>query len=139
MSSSVSATEHTRGFLTEWFARLEASGFDGGVFLGALSDDLVWTATGESPVSGTFRGKQSYVDNVWRPLDDHLSKWPKAHVLRILADGEWAVVEFRGVGGVGRNGTDYTLQYCWVLRVVDDYVREVVGYYDQVKVAELFA
>jgi uncharacterized protein len=138
-SSSISATEHTRWFLTDWFARLEATGFDGGVFLDALSDDLVWTATGTSPVSGTFRGKQSYIDNVWRPLDDHLVTWPTASVLRILADGEWAVVEFRGVGGLGRNGADYTLEYCWVVRVVDDRVREVVGYYDQVKVNELFA
>ena len=138
-SSLLPPTEQTRRFLTEWFDRLEATGFDGGVFLDALADDLVWTATGTSPVSGTFRGKQSYVDNVWRPLDDHLDKWPKATVLRILADGEWAVVQFRGVGGVGRNGTDYTLEYCWVIRVVDDRVREVVGYYDQVKVAELFA
>lgn len=132
-------TEHTRRFLTDWFARLEASGFAGEVFLGALADDLVWTATGHSPVSGTFRGKQAYADNVWRPLDDRLDRWPRAEVRRILADGEWAVVEFRGVGGVGRNGADYTLDYCWVIRVVDDRVREVVGYYDQAKVAELFA
>jgi uncharacterized protein len=134
-----SATERTRRFLTDWFARLESSGFDGGVFLGALSDDLVWTATGASPVSGTFRGKPSYVDNVWRPLDDHLARWPRAEVLRILADGEWAVGEFHGVGGLGRNGADYPLQYCWVIRVVDDLVHEVVGYHDQVEVNELFA
>ena len=63
-SSSTSATERTRRFLTDWFDRLEASGFDGRVFLDALADDLVWTATGSSPVSGTFRGKQSYVDDV---------------------------------------------------------------------------
>ena len=137
-SPSLSATDRTRHFLVDWFARLERSGFDGGVFLGALSDDLIWTATGTSPVSGTFQGKQSYIDNVWRPLDDHLARWPRANVVRILADGEWAVVEFHGVGGLGRNGTDYTLQYCWVIRVVNDLVREVVGYYDQVKVNELF-
>ena len=138
-STSVAVTERTRRFLTDWFARLEASRFDGGVFLGALAEDLVWTATGSSPVSGTFRGKQSYIDHVWRPLDDHLTRWPRADVLRILADGEWAVVEFRGVGGIGRNGTDYSLHYCWIVRVVDDQVREVVGYYDQVKVNELFS
>jgi hypothetical protein len=40
-SPSSSATEQTRRFLTDWFARLEATGFDGGVFLDALSDDLV--------------------------------------------------------------------------------------------------
>jgi ketosteroid isomerase-like protein len=135
----LTATERTRRFLTDWFDQLEATGFDGGVFLGALSDDLVWTATGTSPVSGTFRGKQAYIDGVWHPLDDHLTTWPKAEVQRILADGEWAVVEFHGVGGVGRNGTDYTLQYCWVVRVVEDRIVEVIGYYDQVKVAELFA
>jgi uncharacterized protein len=137
-SPSSTATERTRRFLTDWFDQLEATGFDGGVFLGALSDDLVWTATGNSPVSGTFRGKQAYIDGVWRPLDDHLETWPKAEVQRILADGEWAVVEFHGVGGVGKNGTDYTLQYCWVVRVVEDRIVEVVGYYDQVKVGELF-
>ena len=136
---SPTATERTRRFLTDWFDQLEATGFDGTVFLGALSDDLVWTATGNSPVSGTFRGKQAYIDGVWRGLDSHLVTWPKAEVQRILADGEWAVVEFHGVGGLGRNGTDYTLQYCWVLRVVEDLIVEVVGYYDQVKVAELFA
>jgi ketosteroid isomerase-like protein len=133
------STERTRRFLTDWFARLEASGFDGGVFLDALADDLVWTATGNSPVSGTFHGKQSYVDNVWRPLDDHLVTWPKADVLRILADGEWAAVEFAGVGGVGRNGTDYSLRYCWVIRVAGDRITEVIGYYDQVTVQALFA
>lgn len=138
-SPSSTATERTRRFLTDWFDQLEATGFDGGVFLGALSDDLVWTATGNSPVSGTFRGKQAYIDGVWHALDDHLETWPKAEVQRILADGEWAVVEFHGVGGVGKNGTDYTLQYCWVVRVVEDRIVEVVGYYDQVKVDELFA
>jgi len=40
---------------------------------------------------------------------------------------ECAVVEFHGVGGLGRNGTGYTLQYCWVIHVVDDLVREVVN------------
>ena len=56
-----------------------------------------------------------------------------------MADGDWGFVEFEGVGGRGTNGTDYTIRYCWVMRVEDDLVREVVGYYDQSKVAELFA
>ena len=139
MDTTHTTTETTRAFLVDWFDRLAATGFDGGIFLDALSDDLVWTATGTSPVSGTFRGKQAYVDGVWRPLDRHLQRWPRADVLRILADGEWATVEFRGVGGLGVNGLDYSLQYCWVLRVVDGRITEVVGYYDQTKVEALFA
>ena len=132
-------TDATRAFLTDWFDRLAASGFSGEVFLGALSDDLVWTATGESPVSGTFRGKQAYADGIWRKLDDRLERWPRARVLRMIVDGEWATVEFDGVDGLGRNGTDYSMRYCWLLRVVGSQVVEVIGYYDQVKVNALFA
>jgi len=132
-------TTATRDFLTTWFQELSDSGFDGNVFLAALSDDLRWTATGHSPVSGTFDGKQAYIDNVYRRLDDRLEKWPRAEVRRIMADGEWGFVEFDGIGGLGKNGTDYTLQYCWVIRVVDRLIVEVIGYYDQSKVNELFA
>jgi ketosteroid isomerase-like protein len=128
----------TKDFLRDWFDRLAASGFDGNVFLDAFSDDLVWTATGHSPVSGTFHSKAEYIDKVYRPLDEHLETWPRAEVLRILADGDWAIVEFNGVGGVGTNGTDYSLRYCWVIHVEDSRITEVVGYYDQTKVAELF-
>ncbi len=138
-SAGVDVTQVTRAFVHDWFARLERSGFAAPVFLAALADDVVWTATGHSPVSGTFRGKQAYIDGVYRVLDDRLQRWPQAQVTRILVDGEWASVEFVGVGGVGRNGTDYTLQYSWILHVVDHHIREVVGYYDQSKVLELFA
>jgi uncharacterized protein len=132
-------TTTTRTFLTDWFDRLAATGFDASVFLDALADDLVWTATGESPVSGTFHGKQAYADGIWRRLDERLARWPRAQVLRILADGEWATVEFDGVDGLGHNGTDYSMRYCWLLRVQDDRIHEVIGYYDQTKVTELFS
>jgi ketosteroid isomerase-like protein len=128
----------TKDFLKDWFDRLAATGFDGAVFLDAFSDNLVWTATGHSPVSGTFRSKADYIEKVYRPLDDHLETWPQADVTRILADGDWAIVEFNGVGGVGKNGTDYSLQYCWVIHVEANVITEVTGYYDQTKVAELF-
>ncbi|MET3860823.1 ketosteroid isomerase-like protein [Dietzia sp. 2505] len=128
-----------RHFLADWFDRLSASGFDGSVFLDALADDLVWTATGQSPVSGTFHGRQQYIDNVWTPLDQHLARWPRAEVVRILGDGDWATVQFRGVGGLGVNGSDYTLDYCWIVHVENDRITEVIGFYDQTKVNELFA
>ena len=57
----------------------------------------------------------------------------------MVADGEWGVVEFSSTGGVGRNGTGYNMRYCWVMHVRDNYVDEVIGYYDQAKVNELFS
>ena len=132
-------TAVTRDFLVDWFARLTDSGFDGAVFTGSLAEDVVWTATGHSPISGTCHGLAEYLEKIYRPLDERLTRWPRPQVLRILVDGQWGLVEFSGVGGLGRNGTDYSMRYCWLLRVVDGKVREVVGYYDQGKVAELFA
>jgi uncharacterized protein len=126
-------------FLRNWFGRLAESGWTAEVFLAALADDLVWTATGTSPVSGVFHGKEEYVDKVYRPLDERLVTWPKPVVERIVAEGEWGVVQFGSRGGPGKNGTDYNMRYCWAMRVNDGLVREVVGYYDTAKVAELFS
>lgn len=125
--------------LREWFGRLTDTGFSSEVFLAGLAPDVVWTATGTSPISGVFRGLPAYVDGVYRPLDARLLRWPDPVVERITAEGDRGVVEFRGVGGVGHNGCDYSMRYCWSMRVEGGLVREVVGYYDQSKVHELFA
>jgi ketosteroid isomerase-like protein len=125
--------------LRAWFARLSESGFSSEIFLAGLAPDVVWTATGNSPVSGTFHGLAAYVAGVYRPLDERLSRWPDPVVERITAEGDRGVVEFRGEGGLGKNGCDYSMRYCWSMRVEGGLVREVIGYYDQNKVDELFA
>ncbi len=125
-------------FLRDWFATLESTGWTAEAFLAALSDDVVWTATGTSAVSGTYRGKQAYIDGVYRRLDDRLASWPKPSVERIVADGDWGTVLFTSREGLGKNGIDYNMRYCWVIHVVDDRVHEVIGYYDTAKVNALF-
>jgi hypothetical protein len=134
-----SAATGTGRFLKNWFDRLAESGWTAEVFLGALSEDLVWTATGTSPISGTYRGLTAYVDGIYKPLDERLESWPRPSVERIVADGEWGVVEFSSTGGRGTNGTDYNMRYCWVIHVQQGLVTEVTGYYDTRTVCALFA
>lgn len=129
----------TATFLNEWFNRLTNSGWTAEVFLDVLADDLIWTATGSSPVSGEFHGKAAYIANVYQPLDEHLVSWPKPIVERIIADGDWGVVQFTSTGGRGHNGTDYNMRYCWAMRRAGRQIVEVIGYYDTAKVVELFA
>jgi uncharacterized protein len=76
---------------------------------------------------------------VYKPLDERLASWPKPVVERIIGEQEWAAVQFRSEDGKGKNGVDYNMQYCWLIRVSDGKVCEVVGFYDQLKVAELFS
>ena len=129
----------TGTFLRTWFDDLAASGWTSEVFLARLSDDVVWTATGTSPVSGVYHGLAAYTDGVYRKLDAVLESWPRPHVERIVAEGEWGVVEFSSTGGLGKNGVDYNMRYCWLMRVEGDRVTEVIGYYDTSKVEALFA
>jgi len=131
-------TEHTRALVTGMFERWEQKG-DTGPFLAALADDLSWTVTGSSPIAGTYGGKAEYLEGVFRRLDERLESWPVPRVRLIVADGEWVVVFWRGVGGRGRRGEDYTMDYTWWMRIEEDKVREVVGFYDGEKVAALFA
>jgi ketosteroid isomerase-like protein len=42
-----------------------------------LADDLVWVATGSSPVAGTYKGKQVYLEKIIKRLGDRLQSWPK--------------------------------------------------------------
>lgn len=129
----------TGTFLLDWFDRLTKSGWTSDIFLAALSEDLVWTATGNSPISGTYRGLSAYTEGIFRRLDEKLESWPRPKVERIVAEGDWGVVEFSSTGGRGKNGTDYNMRYCWVIHVEDGLVTEVIGYYDTSTVNALFS
>ena len=128
----------TRTTLERVFAAVPTSGF-GAPFLAALDDDLVFTATGVSPLSGRYEGKKAYVDGVLARLHERLATPLRPTVEQLLVDGEWACVRFRTEGVRGRNGADFSMQYCWLLRVVAGRVTEIVGFYDTRKMADLFA
>ncbi|EXJ68717.1 uncharacterized protein A1O5_08511 [Cladophialophora psammophila CBS 110553] len=136
-------TEATRSFIESLFTAVALDNF-GTSFAAALSDDLVWTVTGSSPIAGTYNGKQVYIDKVLTPLRDVLVSLPVPIVEHIFADGDWATVNWRSQGVVGKNGANYDMQYAWLMRTeLDDTgarkIVEVIGFYDSVKVTAVFA
>jgi hypothetical protein len=42
--------------------------------------------------------------------------------------GDTACVQFHGEGGVGKNGANIDMQYCWVIRLRDGLIAHVTGY-----------
>jgi ketosteroid isomerase-like protein len=128
----------TTATLESVFSRISEHGF-GQAFLDALADDLVFTATGSSPLAGRYTSKAEYQDRVLGRLHERLATPLRPAIEQMLVDGEWATVRFRTEGVRGHNGADFSMQYCWLLRVVDGRIVEIVGFYDTKKMVDLFA
>jgi uncharacterized protein len=104
-------------------------------FRDSLSDDFTWTLTGTTAWSGTYRGKDVVLKQLMRPLFDQFATRYTNTATRIIGEGEWVVVECRG-NVETRTGRRYDNQYCWVCRVTDGRLREVIEYMDTELVAQ---
>jgi ketosteroid isomerase-like protein len=59
-------SNHT-ALIQDLFANITREGWST-KFNDALADDLVWVATGSSPVAGTYEGKQVYLEKIIKRL-----------------------------------------------------------------------
>jgi ketosteroid isomerase-like protein len=130
-------TERNRALLTDLFAAPGREGW-GEVFLAALRDDVVFNAMGRSPIAGHYEGKRVYSEEVLAKLHDRLLVRPTLVVDKIIVDGDMASVRFHSTGGKGKNGADFSTDYCWVFRLIDGAIAEIWGYYDTGKMIDLF-
>ena len=128
----------TRTFITNLFSNISQEGL-GNSFIDSLSDKVIWTATGSSPLSGRYEGKKAYREQILAKLHERLETSVKPQVDLILVDGDWAAVNFHTTGAKGYNGVDFSMSYCWLMRVENGKVTEVIGFYDQKKMCDLFA
>jgi uncharacterized protein len=98
-------------------------------FVESLADDFCWTLTGTTEWSGTYRGKQAVREQLMRPLFENFATQYTNTAQRFIAEGDWVVVECRG-NVTTRRGEPYNNQYCWVCRVEDGKLKEVIEYMD---------
>ena len=130
-------TLSTRNFLSGLFATVHEHGFNTS-FQDALSEDIIWTATGSSPLAGVYRGKEAYLGNVLSILHERLETSIRPQVHRMVIEEEWASVYFESSDVRAKNGADFSMQYLWLIRVVQQKIVEVVGFYDQKKMHDIF-
>jgi uncharacterized protein len=109
---------------------------DGRPFFKLLADDVRWTVTGSTPVSGTHNSKRDFRQTV-KSLAEKFAGDLKVTVRDVIADGDKVAVQWEG-HAVGKNGTAYDQTYCWVMRLTDGMVRECIAYLDTELVTRLF-
>ncbi|MEF2070337.1 nuclear transport factor 2 family protein [Consotaella aegiceratis] len=130
--------DRNRAVLDTLFGVLAWEGWGSG-FLATLRDDVVFNAMGQSPISGRYEGKDIYRTQVLERLHERIAQSPKLTPISMLVDGEMACVRFQSRGGVGVNGADFSMDYCWVFHILDGGIKEIWGYYDTAKMIALFA
>ena len=120
-------TEHNRKLIEGIFAERAQNNFR--PFADALADDVRWTTPGSSVWSRTFTGKQAVLDDLLGMVRQQLVERVRLKVLRILADGEYVVVQAEGRAAT-KKGKPYNNAYCFLYRIAGDKITEVTEYLD---------
>jgi uncharacterized protein len=122
-------------------ARLVTTIFDevargnGTPFWDACHDDLVWRTIGTGSWSGEFAGKQTVVDEIFRPLNRVLAE--RATIpTRVIDGGEVVVVQARG-RNLTRDGRRYDNDYVFVIHFRGDRIARYEEYCDTELVANV--
>ncbi len=107
----------------------ELSKGNGKPLIDNLADDFCWTVTGTTSWSGTYRGKEAVLNDLFKPLFSHFSDQYTNTALRIIAEEDVVVVEARG-RVTTTEGKPYNNAYCFVCRLADGKLKEMTEYMD---------
>ncbi len=116
----------------EIFAGLSVG--DGRLFIDSMAEDFCWTIIGSTAWSGTYRGKEAVRMKLLRPLLAQFAERYSHTLHRIVAEGDYVVVECRG-RVTTTTGRPYNNTYCWVCRVGNGKLKELTEYMDTELVA----
>lgn len=103
----------------------------------AMSEDMHWNWMGTGPLAKSFVGKSSVVNELLAAAKTTIKQPAKAVVHRILADGDYVIVECTGQN-ITTDGKAYNNNYCWVCRFNEGKLREINEYMDTELVMETF-
>jgi ketosteroid isomerase-like protein len=120
------AAENKR-LMEDVFAEL-AKG-NGRPFVEALSEDVRWTIIGDTAWSGAWEGLASVQIELLDPLFAQFASTYRARAVRLIAEGDWVVIESRG-DVTTTSDRPYRNTYCYVCRLERGKVKEITEYCD---------
>lgn len=108
---------------------------NGAPFWEACHDDVVWRTIGDGSWSGTFAGKQTIVDEIFRPLNRALVERATLPT-RVIDGGDVVVVQARG-RNLTREGKRYDNDYVFVIHFRDGKIARYEEYCDTELIARV--
>lgn len=94
----------------------------------AMADDFRWVFPGNWSWSGIWEPKQVVLDQLLRPLMAQFTDY-RCEADVVLAEGDRVVVQARGYATTKR-GEPYHQTYCYIFRMADGQLAEVVEHCD---------
>ena len=98
-------------------------------FVAAMADDFIWRIIGSKAWSGEYVGKVDVRERLLKPLYAQFVTPSRITAKRILADGDYVVVQCEG-DATTVSGERYANTYCFVIRITDGQLREMTEYMD---------
>ena len=98
-------------------------------FAAAMAEDFAWHMKGSTPWSGSFTGKAEVRGRLMKSLFGQFATTYTNRASRILADGDFVVVECEGQVTT-KAGKAYNNSYCYVIRMAEGQMRELTEYMD---------
>lgn len=108
---------------------------NGAPFWEACHDDLVWRTIGSGSWSGEFVGKQTIIDEIFRPLNRVLMQRSTIPV-RVIDGGDAIVVQALGKN-LKRDGQRYDNDYVFVIHFKDGKIARYEEYCDTELIARV--
>src|SRR5512147_1557702 len=108
---------------------------NGAPFWDACHDDVVWRTIGEGSWSGEFAGKQTIIDEIFRPLNRALVERATLPT-RVIDGGDVVVVQARG-RNLTREGQRYDNDYVFVIHFRDGKIARYEEYCDTELIARV--
>ena len=107
----------------------ELSKGNGQPFTDLWSDDFCWIVSGNTKWSKAYRGKQTVLKELMRPLFANFATQYRNTAHRFIAEDDYVAVECRGQV-MTKGGKPYNNSYCYVCRMADGKLKELTEYLD---------
>lgn len=123
----MSAETGAEAVVRQWFDRVSKG--DGPGAMELFDPEVSYTLQGTTPVSGTYSGLQSVVDDFLVPWRKQIDGEIVLDVSEVITQGDRVVVLCRGRAKTVF-GHDYDNEYCFVFRVRDGRITHVNEFLD---------
>jgi ketosteroid isomerase-like protein len=121
------STAENKAALQSAFAELARG--NGKPFAALWAADFVWTISGHTAWSRSYRGRDSVEKDLMAPLFARFATRYTNTAIRFIAEDDYVVVQCQG-NVMTKSGLPYNNSYCYVCRMEKGQLKELTEYLD---------